>query len=101
MSIKKRSATTNHNKSSERLLTLRLSEEQFEELKRRAERLGMSRSAYCRDLLLNSNYETKWPKHQFASALCKHHVLVDQYLTDADVRQQFYDWEVAVWQLLK
>ena len=89
--------SNNHMKT----LTLRIPAEQFEELNRRAAKVGMNRSDYCRDLLFSDNHESVWPRQHFASNLCKHHCLVDQVITDTDVRQRLYDWEEAVWQLLK
>ena len=89
--------SNNHMKT----LTLRIPAEQFEELNRRAAKVGMNRSDYCRDLLFSDNHESVWPRQHFASNLCKHHNLVDQFITDADVRQRLFNWEEAVWQLLK
>lgn len=93
-------STTDSNKHM-KTLTLRIPAEQFEELNRRAAKVGMNRSDYCRDLLFSNNHEFVWPKQHFASNLCKHHNLVDQFIIDADVRQRLYNWEEAVWQLLK
>ena len=89
--------SNNHMKT----LTLRIPAEQFEELNRRAAEVGINRSDYCRDLLFSNNHESMWPKQHFASNLCKHHCLVDQHITDSDVRQLLFNWEEAVWQLLK
>ena len=103
MSYKKKfnpKSTADSNKHM-KTLTLRIPAEQFEELNRRAAKVGMNRSDYCRDLLFSDNHESMWPKQHFASNLCKHHCLVDQHITDSDVRQLLFNWEEAVWQLLK
>ena len=92
---------TNYNSSNKKTITLRISTEQFKELERRAARVGMNRSDYCRNLLFNESHEDQWPKQHFASNLCKHHFLIDKIIAHADVRQQLYDWEANVWQLLK
>ena len=93
--------STNYSNCKMKTLTLRIPAEQFEELNRRAAKVGMNRSDYCRDLLLSDNHESVWPRQDFASNLCIHHCLVDQLITDTDVRQRLYDWEGTVWQLLK
>ena len=93
--------STNDSNCKMKTLTLRLPADQFEELNRRAAKVGMNRSDYCRDLLFSDNPESVWPRYHFASNLCKHHNLVDQLILDADVKQQLFDWEEAVWQLLK
>lgn len=85
-----------------KILTLRFSERERAVLDRRAAELDMSTSAYCRERLLSEQYNVaSWPKQKLASALCRHHALVEQFDSDLSTMLQMFEWEKAVWQLIK
>ena len=85
-----------------KILTLRFSERERAVLDRRAAKLDMSTSAYCRERLLSEqdNVES-WPKQKLASALCRHHALVEQFDSEISSTLLLYEWEKSVWQLIK
>ena len=85
-----------------KILTLRFSERERALLDRRAAALGISTSAYCRERLLSEqNNVESWPKQKLASALCRHHALVEQLDSDLSTILQMYEWEKSVWQLIR
>ena len=85
-----------------KILTLRFSERERALLDRRAAELGMSASAYCRERLLSKqNNMEGWPKQKLASALCRHHALVEQFDSDITSTRLMYEWEKSVWQLIR
>ena len=87
--------------SRNKMLSLRLTVTEYQELKERAEALGVSINTYCREVLFQMQSENRWPKHRFASALCEHHNLVDRQVYNERIKTPLFQWEEEVWQLIK
>lgn len=92
---------SNKSKSSRENMSIRLLSDERKLLDERAARYGMSTSAYCRMILLETEPATYPPDKEIASLMCKHNVMVEKYINDTCVRNIFHKWEEEIWQLLK
>ena len=82
-------------------MSIRLPDDEFNQIQRQAQISGLPTSTYCREVLQGHEVKDNLHRQEIAECLCKTHNRVDDAQDLAEAKQIMHGLEERLWRLIR